>query len=654
MRFAIEGQTVRFEAPGESGCLCACGPRGIRFRSTADPRGVQPQDWTLMPAPAPAAAALEGDCAVLQVGTLRARMHPDGRLEYEDAGRPLLAEQPELAFGGGIRRYRNIGSGLWQARVSFAAAPDEHFYGLGHEANGCFDLKGCVIDLRNVNAKCAIPYLYSSRGYGFLWNLPSTGRCELAANRTRWHSDCTRQIDYVVLGGTPRQAAAALADLTGHAPPLPHWASGIWQSRLRYETQAEVLRVARRYRELGLPLSAIIIDYFHWTEQGDWRFDPACWPDPAAMCAELHAMGVKVGVSVWPTVNEKSENYAALRAGNMLIATARGTDRLFDFYGPQAVIDTTRPATRRFVWEKLRQNYLDNGVDFFWLDETEPEIHPEDFDNLVLGSGRGDETALLYPFCHAQMVWEGMRAAGRADTVTLVRCAYTGAQRFGALVWSGDIPSTFESLAAQVKAGLHMAVCGIPWWNTDIGGFYGGDPDDPAFRELLVRWFQYGVFCPVTRLHGNRGGQDRTRPVKEPTGRGNEPWSFGGQVLAMLRPLMLLRERLRPYIEAEMAKASQSGVPVMRPLFFDFPQDAVCYTLGEEYLFGDDILFAPIVRPGQREKRVYLPAGAWRHTGTGQLYAGGAWYDIGAELPQYIAFVRDGAAVWQAFAGPLP
>ena len=648
MDFEIRNNEIYFMREGEAVRISACGKNSIRFQASPNCY-IEEQDWTLMPQKVEAKAWVEENCANLETGEMRATLYGNGRVVYYRGGRKILEEKPELTFGMQFRNYRNTASGLWKARVTFEAAVDEHFYGLGHETNGCFDLKGCTVDLRHVNAKCTIPFVYSSRGYGFLWNMPSTGRCELANNRTRWVSDCARQMDYVVIGGTPREVSGAFADLTGHAPRMPHWATGFWQSRLRYETQDEVLKVARKYKELGIPLSVIVIDYFHWTEQGDYKFDPKYWEAPEKMADELHEMGVKLMVSMWPTINEKSENYRTMLDKNMLIRTAQGQNRIFDFYGPQAIIDPTNPETRRFVWERLKENYIDKGVDCLWFDEAEPEIHPEHFDNLILALGRGDEVGLLYPYYYAQLTYDGMREMGRDDIVTLSRCAYTGAQRFGALVWSGDIPSTFESLSAQVKSGLNMAMCGIPWWTTDIGGFYGGDINSEYFRELIVRWFQYGVFCPVTRIHGSRNGHDRTRDIIEPTGGDNELWSFGKEVFEILRGLVDLRERLRPYIEKHLQIASDAGVPVMRPMFYDYPDDEQCYKLGEQYMFGDDILFAPIVNQGETEKKVYLPQGNWIFARSKKKYEGRKLYKVPARLDEIIVFVKEGAEVIEAF-----
>ena len=619
MGFQIQNNEISYLRNGETVRLSACGKNSIRFQASPNGR-IENQDWTLMPRKAMASAWLENDFAVLENGSMRAELYKDGRAVYYCRDKKILAEKPELAFGQGIRNYRSKASGQWSARVTFEPNEKEHFYGLGHESTGCFDLKGCTIDLRHVNAKCAIPFVYSSLGYGFLWNMPSTGRCELANNRTRWTSDSTKQIDYVVIGGMPRQVSETLADLTGHAPEMPYWATGFWQSRLRYETKEEVLRVAGRYKEMGIPLSVIVIDYFHWTEQGDYKFDPKYWRDPKEMADKLHEMGVKLMVSMWPTINEKSENYQEMLDGNMLIRTAAGSNRVFDFYGQQAEIDPTNPQTRRFVWDKLKKNYIDNGVDCLWFDEAEPEIHPEQFDNLILSMGRGDEVGLLYPYYYAKLVYDGMKEIGRDDIVTLSRCAYLGAQKFGTLVWSGDIPSTFESLSAQVKSGLNMAMCGIPWWNTDIGGFYGGDTESAYFRELIVRWFQYGVFCPVTRLHGSRKGQDRTRGIIEPTGGDNELWSFGEEALTRDLVFVMLRERLRPYVETHMKTASQKGTPMMRPIFYDYPDDEQCYTLGEQYLFGMIFCLRQLQSRDRLKKRYISPGEMGAYKGCPNLF----------------------------------
>ena len=642
----VEKNRIVFSRSNELVRITPCHKNAIRFEAFPDCREFD-EDFTLMPQTADAVIEDKDYCLFMSVGKLKIQLERNGKITFYNDGRIILEEKPELAFNDGYRHYERK-EGAWSARITFKSNDGEHFYGLGHEPSNKFDLKGCSFDIRHVNAKCTIPFVYSSLGYGFIWNNPAIGNVELSENRTRWSVGATRKIDFVVIAGNPKEVSEALADLTGHAPVMPHWATGFWQSRLRYETQEDLLEVARRYKKENIPLSVIISDYFHWTEQGDYKFDPEYWQDVKAMTDELHEMGTKLVVSMWPTINENSENYWYMHDNNMLIRTTKGSDKVFSFYGPQAEIDVTNPATREYVFAKLKQNYLDNGVDCLWFDEAEPEIHPEHFDNLLFYIGRGDEYGLIYPYYYVKMAYDGFQKMGKVPVI-LTRAAYLGSQKYGALVWSGDIYSDFESLSEQVKAGLNMSMCGIPWWNTDIGGFWGGDTQTDEFRELIVRWFQYGVFCPVMRVHGNRNRHgEKKRDVKEPTGDPNEIWSFGERNFEILRDLVLLRERLRPYIEKQMQTASEKGYPVMRPMFFDYPEDEICYTLGEQYMFGDDILFAPVVNRGQTKKEVYLPEGEWVLTKSGETYGKG-WHTVSAEIDEFVAFVKKGADVLGCF-----
>jgi len=628
--------------------ITPCGNNAIRFQSFPDCQVID-ESYTLMPQKADCKIEEFENYATLTCGILKVKIEPNGKLTFYKNGEKILEEKPELTFKSNYRHFDNKGSGIWSGRITFEPNKDEHFFGLGHSWDNEFDLKGSSIDIRNVNAKCTIPYVYSSLGYGFLWNNPSTGLCELSNNRTRWSCDCCRFMDFVVMAGTPKEVCTTLSDLTGYAPKMPEWATGFWQSRLRYETQEELLAVARKYNELGIPLSVIIADYFHWTEQGDYKFDPKYWPDVKAMTDELHSMNTKLIVSMWPTINEHSENYWHMRNNNMLMRTFRGPDRVFDFYGWQNEIDVTNPATREFVWSKLKENYIDNGVDALWFDEAEPEIHPEHFDNLIWYAGRADMVGLLYPYYYSKMAYDGFKSMGRDDIITLTRCAYLGSQKFGSLIWSGDIESTFESLACQVKAGLNMSMCGIPWWNTDIGGFYGADITSDYFKELIVRWFQFGLFSPVMRLHGSRIRHFEATPgLLEPSGDPNEIWSFGERNFEILKNLIFIREKLRPYIQKQMNIASEQGYPVMRPMFFEYPDDEKCYKSDSQYMFGDDIIFAPIVEQGQTKKSVYIPDGEWILTKDKKIYTKGT-YEITAEIDEFIAFVKKGTDVIKCF-----
>jgi alpha-D-xyloside xylohydrolase len=232
--------------------------------------------------------------------------------------------------------------------------------------------------------------------------------------------------------------------------------------------------------------------------------------------------------------------------------------------------------------------------------------------------------------------------AGAEEVLTLCRSAWAGSQRYGAAVWSGDVPPTFEALAAQIPAGLNMALSGIPWWTTDIGGFHGGDPDDPDYRELVIRWFQYGHWCPLFRLHGHRA--PRTELTAGLTGGPNEVWSFGDEAYQIISELLRVRERLTPYILAQMHRATTVGVPPMRPVWFDYPLDERAWKIEDEFLFGPDVLVAPVAQLGARARHVYLPAGVnWQDAATGAVFPGGEGYEVDAPLERIPVFIREGA-----------
>lgn len=251
------------------------------------------------------------------------------------------------------------------------------------------------------------------------------------------------------------------------------------------------------------------------------------------------------------------------------------------------------------------------------------------------------------------MLYEGLKEEGEEEIISLTRAAYPGSQKYGAAVWNGDILSDWRALKQSVTSGLSMGMCGIPWWNSDIGGFLGGDTESEEFRELIVRWFQFGLFSPIMRLHGSRlrtPDQEESNPgIIERSGGPNEIWCFGDENYETIKKLIETREKLKPYIMKYMNIASESGSPIMRPMFFDFYEDEVCYTLEDQYMFGEDILFAPIMNRGQVERTVYLPEGEWKSVIDKKVYHGKQTILIRAEINQYIAFVKDGSDVWNVF-----
>ncbi len=532
-------------------------------------------------------------------GILTATIDNEGHLQFSRAAdQYILLDERRVPFSGS-RRMTHIDGQRFQITQQFAAQSGERFYGLGQRRHGLLDQKGCTLDLLQYNTHVSVPFLLSSRGYGFLWNCPATGRVDLGYNHTRWCGDSARCIDYwITTADSYHSIYKQYAQANGFTPMMPEWATGFWQCKLRYKTQDELLQVAREYKRRGLPLSVIVIDYFHWTAMNDWQFHPEDWPDPEAMIQELQAMGIELMVSVWPTVNPDSKNFKQMKERGLLTCNRRGVDVQRSFRDRRhndrvylAFYDATHPEARRFLWQQIREGYYSKGIKWFWLDCNEPEINPFDYDNLMFHTGPGSEVACTYPMAHCRAFYDGLKSEDESQVLTLARSSWAGGQRYGTIVWSGDIHSNWDELAGQIRAGLNMQMAGFPWWTTDIGGFSGGDPEDPDFRELLVRWFQWAVFGPIMRLHGVRLPTPNVM-----TGGPNEPWSFGSQVYEILKTQLMLRERLRPYVMQQMKNAHEHGTPPMRPLFFDFPNDPRSYECDDEYLFGPSILVAPFAR----------------------------------------------------------
>jgi alpha-D-xyloside xylohydrolase len=644
-----DGDVLRWRGGGHENVLIEpWGTDSLRIRGTVRGDIVHDLPGALLPAEHTAATTSEdAGTARITNGAITAELTDQGRVTFTRTadGSPLLTEPVPHFSAPPVRRYTPVGGGAHRFELTFEAVDGERFYGLGQHQHGKFDNKGAVIELVQRNTEISIPFVVSSRGYGFLWNHPGTGRVELGTTATRWVAEQLRQWDYwITAADEPAQIMRNYAAATGTPPMLPEWASGFWQCKLRYRTQDEIMEVAREFKRRNLPLSVLVIDYFHWTMQGDWRFRSDEFPDPEAMVSELASMGITLMVSIWPTVNPLSVNHDEMAAEGLLVENEQGepgqldiTDRDSPGRPVMTFYDATNPEARDYIWAKVTEGYGKYGIHAWWLDACEPEQRPEATGNLRYHLGNGLEVGNLYPMLHTQGFWEH---AG-PDTMLLCRSAWAGSQRYGALVWSGDVPSTFDSFGRQIRAGLNMAMSGIPWWTTDIGGFHGGNVNDPAFRELLVRWFQFGVFSPVCRLHGVR--QPVTGTGAEATGAPNEPWTFGPEVETILTDWLAIRERLRPYVMATMREAHETGLPVLRPLFLGFPADSACWEIGDQYLFGPDILVAPVTELGARERRVYLPAGTqWVDAWTGDRLGGGQWVDAAAPLERMPVYVRDG------------
>lgn len=558
----------------------------------------------------------------------------------------------EISNGGALtlnaRQYKALTGGTYRLKASFDSNPEEKIYGMGQYQQERMNLKGCNLELAHRNSQASIPFYISNLGYGFLWNNAAIGEVHFGLNTTEWIAEATAQMDYwITAGENPAEIEEHYADATGKSPMMPEYGLGFWQCKLRYFNQQQVLDVASEYHKRGIPVDVFVIDYYHWPRCGDYRFDEEYFPNPKEMIDKLHEMGMETMVSIWPQIDWRSENYEEMKQQGLLVKSDRGVDAQMIFHGNNVFLDATNPRTRKYVWDKVKKNYADLGIKTFWLDEAEPEYTGYDFECYRYHEGPVSEVGNIYPREYSKMFYEGQKENGQEDIVNLVRCAWAGSQRYGALVWSGDIFSSYEDFRKQICAGLHMGLCGIPWWTTDIGGFHGGNIHDPAFQELLIRWFQFGTFLPVMRLHGSREPHEqiinKAGEEREWTGADNEIWSFGEDNYQIMKKFIEIRETMRDYTRGLMKEAHEKGTPVMRTLFYEFPQDEKCWDITDEYMFGGDVLVAPIVQPKATSRTVYLPKGAkWVHAGSGKEYEGGQIVEVEAPIDTLPIFLRDG------------
>ena len=533
-----------------------------------------------------------------------------------------------------------IGGSEYTLNVKFESNKGEKLFGMGQYQQDCMDLKGCVLELAQRNSQISVPFAVSSLGYGFLWNNPAVGHVTFGKNYTEWNARATRQMDYwITVADAPRQLLENYTAVTGRAEMFPEDLMGLWQCKLRYRTQEEVLSVARQYQKEGIKIDRIVIDFFHWTLQGDWKFDEKYWPDPKAMVDELHEMGIKVIVSVWPSVDRKSENFGPMTERGLLIRTERGAAQTYDYQGDCVEIDPFNPETRDYVWNVCKKNYYDYGIDAFWLDNSEPDYGVYDFENYRYFSGPALAVSNLYPQLYSRAFYDGMRKENRGPVVNLLRCAWAGSQKYGNVIWSGDVPSTFEAFADQLQCGLNMGLAGIPWWTTDIGGFMTDDVNAPDFRQLLIRWYQFAVYSPVLRMHGDRGPYN-IPPLDDRdwgggylhTGQPNELWSYGEDNYVIMKKYYGIRIGMHEYIKKLFEEAHTNGSPLLRAMFYEFPDDERCWELQDQYMFGEKYLVAPILRLNEWKRDVYLPAGKWKLTSTEEIFEGGRTISVDAPI----------------------
>ena len=513
----------------------------------------------------------------------------------------------------------------------------EGLYGLGQHQGGVWNYRGESVDISQDNTNIAVPFLVSSNGYGIFWNSAARSRFNNRfANYMYISSEVADVIDYYFFYGPDLdKVIASYRELTGQAPMFGKWAYGFWQCKNRYKTQEEILGVARKYRELHIPVDNIVQDWFWWNRKGEHVFNQN-YPDPKGMVDQLHRENFHLMISVWPFFEPGSTAYETMDTNGWFIDKTVVAKPPYH-QDKMAVYDASNPDARKFYWSLMNGGLFKLGIDAWWLDTTEPETEGREENvqlNHQLAIGSGNRYVNLFPLMTTTAVYQGQRAATDQKRVFILsRSAFAGSQRNAVSAWSGDINSDWLTFQRQIPAGLNYSLSGLPYWTTDIGGFVTGNPDDPAYRELFIRWFQFGTFSPIFRVHGTR------------TNDQNELWSYGPEAQKILVAYDRLRYRLLPYIYSMAWKVSNESYTPMRALAMDFRTDPRAQNVGDQFLFGPALLVSPVTEPGADVRRMYLPKADWYDFWTGQKLKGGAMLSTPAPLDRLPLFVRAGSIV---------
>ena len=542
-------------------------------------------------------------------------------------GRPVLEE---IKQGG-------LSWSYWDYSLRYVLAPEDHFYGIG-QVDQLFDRveldqRGQRHEVWNQHSPPAVtvfPSLLSLRGYALLVDNPCRAVWDLGNSDRQSFSYQARGGGlqyYAVLGPDMPRLLRTMLELTGRPPLPPRWVLGLLQSRYGYRSRQELESIAQSFRTRQLPCDALILDVFWFNEMGDLAFDPQNWPDAPEMIARIKQQGFRTVVIEEPYLTRQSRNYPEALSSGYLSRRYDGSAYTFDFWpGECALLDLSNPAAREW-WTRKHQPLFEMGIDGWWTDLNEPAKHLPD---MVHHAGPAAAVHNLMGLWMQQSVYDAHQLyAPDRRLFILSRSGFPGSQRYGAALWSGDVDKTFTSLRKQVAIGLNVGLTGIPLWGSDIGGFgFGGE----CTAELYARWFEFSAFCPLCRPHGDQ------REMRE-------PWQFGPEIEAICRKYLQMRYRLLPYIYNAVHNACLNGIPVMRPLFLDYPTDPRVVNLADQYLFGPEILVAPILDEGARERNVYLPEGNWFDYWSENTHEGPGLITTRAELNMLPLFVRQGAII---------
>jgi alpha-D-xyloside xylohydrolase len=556
----------------------------------------------------------------------------DGAIDYAEVnGSPLVQEQSRKLIP-----VRVNGEDTYRSE-SFVSVYGSHeaLYGLGQHQAGVWNYRGESVDIAQENSNISVPLMLSSKGYGIFWNNDARSRFNNRfANYLYISSEVADVIDYYFIYGPDfDKIIAGYRELTGQVPMFGKWAYGFWQCKNRYKSQEEILGVAKKYRDLHIPVDNIVQDWFWWNRKGEFVFNKN-YPDPKGMIDQLHAENFHLMISIWPFFEPGSANYDYMEKKGWLVDKFKYPKPPYHADG-MAVYDATSPEARKFYWDAVNKGLFSIGADAWWMDTTEPETEGQE-DNILLyhklAAGSGNRFVNVYPLLDTEGVYQGQRSASDKKRVFILsRSAFAGSQRNGVTAWSGDINSDWFSFRRQIPAGLNYSLSGAPYWTTDIGGFVFGSPTDPAFRELFIRWFQYGTFNPILRVHGTRHPDE------------NELWSYGPEAQRILVDFDRLRYRMLPYIYSLAWKTTSEAYTPMRPLVMDFRGDARAENIGDQFMYGPAFLVNPVTEPAASTRQLYLPQAKWYDFWTGASVHGGRVIDAATMLDRLPLYVRAGS-----------
>ena len=585
-----------------------------------------------------------------------------GNIRYNSPDHSLLLK--EKTGDPLFTPFKDVDQDTYTVSQSFNLDPKETIYGLGILQNGKMSQRNLEVKMIQANREDYIPFFQSVKGYGLFWDNYSPTTFSDDTSATSFTSEVGDGIDYYFMyGGNADSVIAHMRQLTGQAPMFPLWTYGYWQSKERYKSQEETVGVVKKYRDLGVPLDGIIQDWQYWGDNYHWNameFLNEEFPNPQKMVDDIHALNAHIIISIWSSFGPKTQPYKELEKDNMLFNFSTWPQSgksdwppNMDYPSGVRVYDPYNPKARDIYWKYLKKGLFSLGIDGWWMDSTEPDhldIKPEDFDEKTyLGSFRKVRNA--FPLMTVGGVYKHMREATSDKRVfILTRSAFAGQQRYAANTWSGDTEASWKTLKDQISSGLNFSLTGIPYWNSDIGGFFIWEfkdkLDDPEYRELYARWLQFATFTPMMRSHG----ADAPREIYQ-FGKKGEP------VYDALEKYINLRYSLLPYIYSEAWQITNQQSSLMRALVMDFPNDEKVLDLNDQYMFGHSFLVAPVLKSMYTEdkkenfqqdgyRQVYLPKGTeWFDYWTGERFSGGQTIDKKAPIDILPLYVKAGSIV---------